>query len=222
MLKKSLFAAAALFTGSLAQDFVYCANPIAQKNLVALIEGDFINQKQSRVKASIEWHHNTAAQDSFFIDVPNKEKLLYVTAGDYRYVVYTSAGAKRQIGGRHLRERMGSIPLRFDDLELLANGWFTCPDSTADDPKVLTTAIPESQAVLTLDTLPQPTNINFQRWSDNRTYEISGWSEISGVSLPTEIKISGRDFSGIVKFKEKQPKPEALPQEPAANQNQNQ
>lgn len=212
MFRKSLLAAAILTTGSIAQDFVYCAKPLAQKPLVVLMEGNFTNQKLSRVKTDIEWHHNPAAQDTFFISEPNKEKILFITAGDYRYEVFTSTGAKRQIGGRHLREKIGNTPLKFDDLELLANGKFQCPDSTANDPRILTTAIPETQAILTLDTLPHPTSIDFQRWNDNRTYEILEWKEISEVLLPVELKISGKDFSGTIKFSEKKPEANFQPQ----------
>ena len=200
MLKKTLLATASLILCSFAQDFTYCAKPLANTPGILKIEGKYINENISKTSIDIEWHHNPAAQDSFFISTPGFEKLLYITAGDYRFVKYMNTGAKRQIGGRQMRENIGNTPMKFDDLELLANGWFLCPDSTSSDPRILTTAIPETQAILELDTLPQPKEISVQRWNDNRSYSISEWKEFSGNILPETVSITGKNFSGTVRF----------------------
>ncbi|MCF0223405.1 MAG: hypothetical protein HUK20_03985 [Fibrobacter sp.] len=205
MFKNFIIAITGLAAASFAQDFSYCAKPIATNPGVFKIEGHFLNEKISQTSISIEWHHNPAVQDSFFISATGAENQLFVTAGDYRFVKYTNTGAKRQIGGRQLRENIGETPMKFDDLELLANGWFKCQDSSAVDPMVLTTAIPETQAVLALDTLPLPREISVQRWNDDRSYSITEWKDMCGNKMPETVQIFGKNFSGSIKFFEVQP-----------------
>lgn len=199
MLKSTLLACGVLATISLGQDLAHCTHQIAEVPLTAKFKGDYVNMKQNNVSVDVEWHHHPAAQDTFYIVATGAEAMMFVTSGDYRHVTYGKTKAKRQIGARHLRENIGETPLKFDDLELLANGWFQCTDSTSAT-NVLVTAFPETQAEITMDTLPLPMNISVKRWNDDRTYEIAEWKEFSGVKLPSNTKITGKNFSGNIIF----------------------
>lgn len=192
-----------LYTSVLAQEFTHCTRPVAEKPIKATIKGRFTNIKKSLSSVSIDWHHNPATPDTFFINIPEKEKLSYITAGDYRFLVYNNSGAKRQIGGRHLRESIGDTPLKYEFLEYLANGWTQCPDSATNDPHIFTTAFPESQSTLQLDTLPQPNQITVKRFGGDYQISISEWSDFSGVSLPKKMVFSGTKFVGEIKFEAK-------------------
>lgn len=199
MFKSTLLACGVLASMSIGQDLVHCTHQIAEVPLTAKFKGKYVNTKKNNVSVDVEWHHNPAAQDTFYIIASGTESQMFVTAGEFRHVIYGKTKAKRQIGARHLRENIGETPLKYDDLELLANGWFLCPDS-ASVPNVMITAFPETQAEMTLDTLPNPTNISVKRWNDDRTYEITEWKEFSGVKLPANTKITGKNFSGNIIF----------------------
>lgn len=205
MLKSTLFVCGVLTTFSLGQDLIHCSQQLAQTPLTANIKGEYVNEKYNNVSIDVEWHHNPSEQDTFYIQASGTESLTFVTAGNFRHIIYGNTKAKRQIGARHLRENIGDTPMKFDDLELIANGWFQCPDSTRNNPNILVTAFPETQAEMTLDTLPYPTNINFKRWNDDRTYQIENWIEIAGAKLPEKTKITGRNFSGTLQFSAFQP-----------------
>ncbi|PWJ71829.1 MULTISPECIES: hypothetical protein [unclassified Fibrobacter] len=199
MLKSTLLACGVLASISLGQDIAHCTHQVANTPLTVKFKGDYINAKKNNVSVDVEWHHNPAAQDTFYIIATGTEAQMFVTAGEHRYVIYGKTKAKRQIGARHLRENIGETPMKYDDLELLANGWFLHPDS-ANVPNVILSAFPETQAEFTLDTLPYPMNISVKRWNDDRSYEITEWKEFSGAMLPANTKITGKNFSGNIVF----------------------
>ncbi len=199
MLKSTLLACGVLASFSIGQDLAHCTHQVAETPLTAKFKGEYVNMKKNNVTVDVEWHHNPATQDTFYVIASGSESLMYVTAGEFRHVVYGKTKAKRQIGARHLRENIGETPLKYDDLELLANGWFLCPDS-ASVPNTLVTAFPETQAEMTFDTIPFPKNISVKRWNDDRTYEIEEWKDFSGVQLPAKTKITGKNFSGNIIF----------------------
>jgi len=199
MLKSTLLVCGVLASFSIGQDLAHCTHQVAETPLNVKFKGEYVNMKKNNVTVDVEWHHNPATQDTFYVIASGSESLMYVTAGEFRHVVYGKTKAKRQIGARHLRENIGETPLKYDDLELLANGWFLCPDS-ASVPNTLVTAFPETQAEMTLDTIPFPKNISVKRWNDDRTYEIEEWKDFSGVQLPAKTKITGKNFSGNIIF----------------------
>ena len=59
----------------------------------------------------------------------------------------------------HLKEFIASTPLRWDDLELLANGYYFCDNSASPKKTFFTTAFSQEWFSITLDQPKQPTRV---------------------------------------------------------------
>lgn len=183
---------------------MYCANAqnlcphfMLDSAMIVNVEGRFINVQKSRASLDIEWHHHPEALDTFFVNLPNKKSFKFVTAGEYRYMEYNAPRVKRQLGLHHLRETIGNTPLKLDDLELLANGSFLCPDSANPRPKVMSTAFSNTWWSMVVDTLPQPSTAMMRGVrKESRTFSIGAWKDFSGVQLPTLVTLTSEKYSG--------------------------
>lgn len=174
-----------------------CPRFLLDSAMVVNIEGRFINIQHSRASVDIEWRHHPEALDTFFVNLPDQAPYRFITAGSYRYMELTEPKAKRQLGLHHLKEYIGSTPLRLDDMELLANGSFLCKDSTDKNPKTFATAFSNMWWSLTADTLPQPQEVTMKgAGKEVRTFTIGSWKEFSGIILPTLITLKSEKYSG--------------------------
>lgn len=184
-----------------------CPKFLFDEELLVNIEGTFINVQQNRSSIDLEWRHHPESLDSFFVSLPNQKSFVFITAGDFRYMLLGKAKLKRQLGLHHLRETIGDTPLKLDDLELLANGSFLCKDSS-DTTKSFFTAFSNMWWSLSADTLPKPSQITMNgARKESRTFEIGKWKDFSGISLPTLIRISGPGYSGHIWIRSAYPMP---------------
>lgn len=196
LLKHAAIIAACSSSASFSQDV--CPKFLLDSAMVVNVEGRFINNRQSRTSIDMEWRHHPEALDTFFVNLPNQKPFTFVTAGEYRYMLLGQEKIKRQLGLHHLKENLGTTPLRLDDLELLANGAFLCKDSTSK-PNVFSTAFSNMWWSLTADTLPVPNSVTMNgARKEARTFSIGKWKDFSGASLPTLISLSGPNYSGNI------------------------
>ncbi len=218
------------FSGLYAQDV--CPQLLIPENYRMEIEGAFVNREASRTHISIEWKHYAINQsDSFFISFPNSLKqnsLLFITNGSERTLfinrcretTYKTPHEKkrtandsciltRQMAQHHLKEFIGNTPLRFDDLELLANGAFLCPSSNAQDSSsiatnstkfnFLRTAYSQMWYTLKIDTVSSPQSVTFLGcYGAERMLKIIAQKEFDGILLPAVVQISSKESYGTL------------------------
>ena len=174
-----------------------CPHFLLNSAMVVNIEGFFVNQKMSRTSLDVEWRHHPESLDTFFVRPPDAPHFNFITAGAYRYMEYTDAKVKRQLGTHHLKESIGETPLKLDDMELLANGQFLCQDSTVQKPNILSTAFSMAWWSLVADELPQPTRVTMNgARKEKRTFVIRQWRNYAGEALPTLVKLESEKYSG--------------------------
>ena len=190
----SAFLMAACLCQAVAQDM--CPQYLLDSAMTVNIEGRFINAQKSRASLDIEWRHHPEALDTFFVNFPKREAIMFVTAGDSRYEVFSQQKVKRQLGLHHLRDNIGNTPLKLDDLELLANGLFMCRDSSKSQ-KIFSTAFSNMWYSMVVDTLPRPEKVVMRgARKEARTFTIGAWKDFSGTMLPTLDKAKGRPHRG--------------------------
>lgn len=186
-----------------------CPHLLANSSLIVNIDGKFVNEEKNKNKASIEWRHHSDALDTFFVKLSDSPSFSYITAGKYRYMEFEDGKVKRQLGLHHLRENIGKTPLKLDDLELLANGYFKCPDSTKKElpPNVLSTAVSNTWWSVVVDTLPNPEKIVMRGASKKARYiSVTNWKSFAGELLPTLASLSSDDYSGSLWISSAYPK----------------
>lgn len=179
----------------------YCPHFLTNTSMVINIEGRFVNEERNRTSMSVEWRHHGDALDTFFVDLYDKPSFKFITAGKFRYMEIGNPSVKRQLGLHHLKENIGKTPLKLDDLELLANGYFKCPDSTkqAPNPNVFATAASNMWWSLVVDSLPTPNKaVMYGAQKRTRYFAISNWLAYAGEVLPTLVNVSGDNYSGIL------------------------
>lgn len=187
----------------------FCGQTLFDSSYKVFIEGSFINKVKSRVHTSIQWNHHAAAPDSFHIAFPNEssDTTLFITDGNSRrlkFPVPNSNGelAERGMATHHLRENIGNSPLVYDDLDLLANGQFLCPDSAKPkdpNPTAFATAFSQTWFHLTADQNPETTSLKMTGAKGNkRMLQILGWNKLGEIKLPTAVRISSNGYYGMV------------------------
>lgn len=180
----------------LAQAQDLCPQFMLDSAMTVNVEGRFINAQNSRVSLDIEWRHHPESLDTFFVNFPKQAPVMFVTAGDSRYEIFSARKVKRQLGLHHLRETLGNTPLKLDDLELLANGLFLCQD-TAKTTKIFSTAFSNMWYSMVVDTLPRPQKVVMRgARREARTFTIGAWKNFSGIELPTLVALSGPNYTG--------------------------
>lgn len=176
-----------------------CPRFLLNAPMVVNIEGFFINEKLSRTKLNVEWHHHPEALDTFFVSQPNLPPFNFITAGEYRFIEFPEAKIRRQLGTHHLKGYIGETPLRLDDMELLANGQFLCGDSTKPTSNSLATAFSMMWWSLNVDSLPTPRKVVMRgSHKEERTFSIRQWKSYSGEILPTLVKLESNKYSGEI------------------------
>lgn len=194
-----------------------CPKFLISSPLVVNIEGNFVNVKNSRSRMDVEWRHHPESLDTFFVNLPDRPRFNFVTAGEYRYMVFPDAKIKRQLGLHHLKETIGETPLKLDDLELLANGQFLCKDSTQQKPNILSTAFSNMWWSLVADSLPQPSRVTMKgARKETRTFVIRQWKIYSGETLPTLVRLESEKYSGELWIRSAYPM-QALESDPLKN-----
>lgn len=178
-----------------------CPHLLTNSSMVVNIEGKFINEERNRTNMSIEWRHHNNALDTFFVNLYDSPSFKFITSGSYRYMEIGENKIKRQLGLHHLKENIGKTPLKLDDLELLANGYFKCPDSTKQKTSnnVLATANSMMWWSLVIDSLPHPDKaVMHGAQKTSRYFAISNWKSYAGEQLPTLVNIASNDYSGNI------------------------
>jgi len=176
-----------------------CPHFLLEAAMVVNIEGHFVNAKHSRASMDVEWRHHPESLDTFFVSTPNRPQFKFITAGSYRYMEFSDAHVKRQLGTRHLKETIGETPLKLDDMELLANGQFLCKDATEPKSNSMSTAFSMAWWSLLADTLPTPKMVTMKgARKETRTFTIRQWKNYSGSTLPTLVKLAGTNYSGEI------------------------
>ena len=180
----------------LAQAQDLCPQFMLDSAMTVNVEGRFINAQNSRTSLDIEWRHHPESLDTFFVNFPKQAPIMFVTAGDSRYEIFSAQKVKRQLGLHHLRETLGNTPLKLDDLELLANGLFLCQDTTRTT-KIFSTAFSNMWYSMVVDTLPQPQKVVMRgARKEARTFNVGAWKDFSGAKLPTLVSMTGPNYSG--------------------------
>jgi hypothetical protein len=191
------FSAAALMANNNMQKV--CPHVLTNSAMVINVEGKFVNEERNKTSVKIEWRHHSDDLDSFFVNLNDSRPFTYITAGKYRYMEFEGGKVKRQLGLHHLRENIGKTPLRLDDLELLANGYFKCPDSTKPEinNNVFATAVSNTWWSLVVDSLPHPEKAVMRGATKKPRYlAIANWKSYAGDMLPTLASMSSEDYSG--------------------------
>ena len=181
-----------------AQDL--CPHKLIDQNMIVNIEGWFINAEHSRANIDLEWrHHETQNLDTFFIHLPNKPVIKFITGNGWRYIEFSDPKIKRQMALHHLKEDIDKTPVKYDDLELLAHSAFLCKDSSVQKPTILSPAYSNMWWTLSLDTIDTPKLVTMRgAGKEKRELRIDSWKEISGFKLPALITIAGLNYRGKV------------------------
>ena len=185
-----------------------CPHILTNSSMIINIDGKFVNEERNKTRVSIEWRHHSDALDSFFVNLNDSPSFHYITAGKYRYMEFEEGKVKRQLGLHHLRENIGKTPLKLDDLELLANGYFKCPDSTKLDQNknVLATAASNTWWSVVVDSLPKPEKVVMRGAPKKPRYlSIANWKSYANEMLPTLASMSSEDYSGSLWIKSAYP-----------------
>jgi len=176
-----------------------CPHLLTNSSTVINVEGKFVNVEKNKTSVKIEWRHHTDELDTFFVTPNDTRPFTYITAGKYRYMEFEGGKIKRQLGLHHLRENIGKTPLKLDDLELLANGYFKCPDSTKQEQKnnILATAVSNTWWSIVVDSIPHPEKAVMRGASKKPRYlSIANWKAYATEMLPTLASMSSEDYSG--------------------------
>ena len=182
---------------SQAQDL--CPQYMLDSAMVVNVEGRFVNAQMNRTSLDIEWRHHPESLDTFFVNFPHQNSVMFVSAGDSRYEIYRSHNVKRQLGLHHLRETLGDTPLKLDDLELLANGSFLCKDTTEQPATILSTAFSNMWWSMSTNRLEEPDSIAMRgAFKESRTFRVRQWKDFSGTRLPTLVKLSSDKYQGEI------------------------
>ena len=138
-----------------AQDL--CPHKLLDQDMIVNLEGWFINPEHSRARIDLEWrHHESKELDTFFVHIPNRPSFKYITSKTGRYLEFSEPRIKRQMAMHHLKEDIANTPVKYDDLELLAHGYFMCKDSSVQKPNILSPAYSNMWWSVTLDSLTNP------------------------------------------------------------------
>ena len=186
-----------------------CPHLLTNSAMIINIEGKFVNEERNKTRVNIEWRHHNDALDTFFVSPNDSRSFAYITAGKFRYMEFEEGKVKRQLGLHHLRESIGKTPLKLDDLELLANGYFKCPDSTKleQNPNVFSTAVSNTWWSFVVDTLPTPEKAVMRGAPKKpRYFSITNWKSYAGELLPTLASMSSEDYSGSLWIRAAYPK----------------
>ena len=207
-----IFAAAAMASAQTS-----CPHFLLESPMVVNIEGHFVNAKNSRESLDVEWRHHPESLDTFFVNLPNRPRFNFITAGSYRYLVFPDINVKRQLGTHHLKETIGETPLKLDDMELLANGQFLCKDTLEQKPNILSTAFSMAWWSLTADSLPRPKTVVMRgARKEARTFTIRQWKSFSGELLPTLVRMDSEHYNGEIWIRSAYPV-QALATDPLKN-----
>ncbi|MDR1760368.1 MAG: hypothetical protein LBR60_07570 [Fibrobacter sp.] len=173
-----------------------CPQPLLSDPFVVSAEGRFINRENSRTSIGLVWKHSQAAPDSFEITVAGKQSYLFVSHPDYRYMIFLPQKVKRELATHHLKDFIGNTPLRFDDLDLMANGLFLCPDS-GKSPLIFSTAFSQMWYSIRLNQKEQPTALEMRgAGREIRKIEIQKWKNFDGTLLPAVIQVQDAHSRG--------------------------
>ena len=184
-----------------------CPRLLTNSSMIVNIEGKFINEERNKTRASIEWRHHTDDLDTFFVNLNDSPSFSFITAGRYRYMEFEGGKVKRQLGLHHLKDNIGKTPLKLDDLELLANGYFKCPDSTTMEPNanVLATAASNMWWSVVVDSFEKPEKVVMRGAKKPRYFSIANWKSYANELLPTLASVSSEDYSGSLWIKSAYP-----------------
>ena len=165
--------------------------------MVVNIEGRFVNEEKNRASVAVEWRHHNETLDTFFVNLYDGHSFTFITSGRYRYMLLGDS-VKRQLGLHHLKETIGKTPLRLDDLELLANGYFKCPDASKQDlpSNVFATSNSMMWWSLVIDSLPKPGKAVMHGASRSRYFALSNWKDYEGEELPTLVNVASSNYGG--------------------------
>lgn len=194
-----------------------CPRLLTSSSMIVNIDGKFVNEERNRTSVSIEWRHHNDELDTFFVNLNDSPSFNYITAGKYRYMEFDGGKVKRQLGLHHLRDNIGKTPLKLDDLELLANGYFKCPDSTKPDinNNVLATAVSNTWWSVVVDSLHNPEKLVMRGVTKKPRYvSLANWKAYDGETLPTIASMSSEDYSGSLWIRSAYPE-KAIELEPA-------
>lgn len=185
-----------LAVASHAQDL--CPHKLLDKDMIVNLEGWFINPEHSRARIDLEWrHHETKELDTFFVHIPNRPSFKYITSKTGRYLEFSEPKIKRQMAMHHLKEDIANTPVKYDDLELLAHGYFMCKDSSIQKPNILSPAYSNMWWSVTLDSLASPHLITMRGAAkEKRELRIDDWKDYSGITLPSLITVAGLNYRG--------------------------
>ena len=176
-----------------------CPHLLTRSSMIVNFEGRFVNEEKNRANLSVEWHHHNETLDTFFVNLYDGHTFTFITAGSYRYMLLGESKIKRQLGLHHLKETIGKTPLRLDDLELLANGYFKCPDSSKiSSPNVFATSNSMMWWSLVIDSLPKPGKAVMHGASKSRYFALSEWKTYSGEELPSLVNVASSDYGGKI------------------------
>ena len=175
-----------------------CPHLLTNSSIVVNIEGRFVNEEKNRASVSVEWRHHNETLDTFFVNLYDGHSFTFITSGKYRYMLLGDS-IKRQLGLHHLKETIGKTPLRLDDLELLANGYFKCPDSTrSTSPNVFATSNSMMWWSLVIDSLPKPGKAVMHGASRSRYLALSNWKDYAGEELPSLVNVASSNYGGNI------------------------
>lgn len=192
----SLLALFGLTQAAFAQNL--CPQTLVNEDKLLFLQGSFVNRESSRIHADIAWFRHVAAPDTFMIAVPGKDTLVFITDGDSRTLEKPREKSRRKLATHHLKERILDTPLKFDDLDLLANGQFLCPDS-ASRPNSFATAFSQTWYHLRADQIPDAKTFRMSgAKGEVRNIEIAEWQDFDGVRFPTAVKFKTQREFGTV------------------------
>ena len=174
-----------------------CPHLLTNTSMVVNIEGRFVNEEKNRASVAVEWRHHNETLDTFFVNLYDGHSFTFITSGRYRYMLLGDS-VKRQLGLHHLKETIGKTPLRLDDLELLANGYFKCPDASKQDlpSNVFATSNSMMWWSLVIDSLPKPGKAVMHGASRSRYFALSNWKDYEGEELPTLVNVASSNYGG--------------------------
>lgn len=190
--RKTFFLLAFLPFASFAEE---CPSPWIDFPAVISAEGRFINRENVRVHVDLIWQHLPDAADTFDITISGRESFRYISSADYRYMEYFPGRIPRQMAMHHLRETIGKSPLRWDDLELLAQGIFLCRDSLHQDSAFVYPARSQTWFRIRFNH-PKPDTVWMFGSGEERRLTVHSWNLYDGIFMPTIIDLKGNGESG--------------------------
>jgi hypothetical protein len=187
---------ASFATAAYAQDL--CPHKLLDRDMIVNLEGWFINAEHSRARIDLEWrHHEKKELDTFFVHIPNRPMFKYITSSTGRYVEFSEPKIKRQMAMHHLKEDIANTPVKYDDLELLAHGFFACKDSSVQKPNILSPAYSNMWWSATVDSLENPRLVTMRGAAkEKRELRIDSWKDFSGIKLPALVTVANLNYRG--------------------------